>query len=512
MILKKNAFSYVIWLIILCFTGAVFSFFGMISASMLRVNVVIAAIGFVVVFFGVLFLIYILTGLIGGFEAPARPTEFMKKAFPFIEWAVIVLGIVGGVIFRAYMLPTAGEEAAYFEVSKVTDQGGILVQSVQGSVYYYCLLLHGLFLIVGNHWIAGIWLQIVLQMIGAVIVYQAMKRLAGHGAALIVYGFILFAPSSMEAGINYSPQILYFCLWALVMFFVADYLKRSGEEEAHPALMWVYTIVVGLVIGICCYVDVTGWLLLLLAACLPMVRKDVENRVLWMVRLLVIIGLAVGTFCFALFLDSVMSGTSFVRVLNAWLVIYGSLSKELKLLTEQSNMDLFVVIGFICLGVFSFWRRKDEERFTPFVLMVIGVSVLCLCGITTENMNGSYMLHILFTMLAAVSLTELFYTPQVVIMEHNVSKASNATENKLEIIDLEKQEITKEGAVVSGQVENTAEQGVSEVQEKKPRLIENPLPGPKKHVHKTMDYAFTPDKSKMYYDVRVADSDDYDLK
>ncbi len=505
MILKKNAFSYAIWLIILCFTGAVFSFFGMISASLLHVNVFVAAVGFVVVFFGVLFLIYILTGIIGGFEAPDRPSAFVRRALPIMEWAVIILGVIGGVAFRAYMLPTAGEDAAYFEVSKVTGQGGILVQSVQGSVYYYCLLLHGLFMLVGNHWIAGIWLQIVLQMLGAVLIFQAVKRLTDRGPAFIVFGFILFAPSSVEAGLTYSPQMLYFCIFALVLLLVADYMRRSHEEEQYPAAMWAYTIFVGIMIGSCCYIDVTGCLLLLPVFCLPMVRREPENRVLWLVRLLLIIALTVGTFGLALLLDSILSGTTFLRVLNAWLVTYGSLSGELRIITEQSNVDLFVVIGFICLGVFSFWRRRKEERFTPFVLMVIGISLLCLGGITTENMNGSYLLHILFAMLAAVALTELFYTPPVLIMAHNL-------EEKPDIIDLEKQEITKEGAVVSRQIENTEEQEGTEAVQKKRSFIENPLPGPKKHVRKSMDYAFTPDNSKMFYDVRVADSDDYDLK
>lgn len=508
MILKKNAFSYIIWLIILCFSGAVFSFFGMITASLLRINTFLVAAGFVIGFFGVLFLIYVLTGLIGGFEAPVKRSEFMKKALPFIEWGIVILAIAGGVAFRVYMLPTAGEEAAYFEVSKVTDRGGIMVQSVQGSVYYYCLLLHGLFLLVGNHWIAGIWMQIVLQMFGAFMIYLAMKRLASSGAALIVLGFILFAPSAVDAGINYSPQILYFCIFALVLFFISDYMKRSIEAEAVPVIMWIYTVFVGAMTGICSYIDVTGWLLLLPVLCLPMVRRQVENRALWLGRLFLMIGLALGTFCLMLLVDSIMSGTTFLRVLNAWLVIYGSASREIELVTEQSHMDLFVVIGFICLGVFSFWRRRDEERFTPFVLMVVGISVLCICGITTENMNGVYLLNILCVMLAAVSLTELFHTPQVVIMEHHIS-----SEERLHIIDLEKQEITKEGAVMSPQTEDTMEQEEKTPQEKKkPRFIENPLPGPKKHVRKNMDYAFTPDKAKMYYDVSVSDSDDYDLK
>lgn len=506
MILKKNAFSYVIWLIILCFTGAVFSFFGMISASLLRVNTFLSALCFVVGLFGVLFLIYVLTGVIGSFEAPVRPTEFVKKAAPILEWLVVILGIAGAVVFRAYMIPTAGEEAAYFEVSKVTGQSGILVQSVQGSVYFYCMLLHGLFLIVGNHWVAGIWLQIVLQMIGVVLLYLAMKRLTGVRTALIVLAVLLFAPSSVEAGITYSPQILYFCIFALVLFFVADYMRRSAGEEKEAILMWIYTVWVGIAIGICGYIDITGWLLLLLVPCIPMIKREPENNRLWLLRSALIAALSIITFCVMLLVDGILSGTGFGRVFSAWLVIYGSVSKEVTLLTEQSNIDLFVIIGFVCLGVFSFFRRRTEERFTPFVLLVVGISVLCLGGITTKNMNGSYLLFTLFAMLAAVSLTELFYTPPVVIMERSLEKSH------LDIIDLEKQEITQEGTVVSQQEENTEAQNTNANMPQKPRFLENPLPGPKKHVKKNMDYAFIPDKAKMYYDVKVSDSDDYDLK
>lgn len=44
------------------------------------------------------------------------------------------------------------------------------------------------------------------------------------------------------------------------------------------------------------------------------------------------------------------------------------------------------------------------------------------------------------------------------------------------------------------------------------RFIENPLPLPKKHVKKTMDYRFIPDREKMNYDIEVDKNDDFDLK
>ena len=48
--------------------------------------------------------------------------------------------------------------------------------------------------------------------------------------------------------------------------------------------------------------------------------------------------------------------------------------------------------------------------------------------------------------------------------------------------------------------------------EKKPiQYIENPLPLPKKHVKKTMDYKFEPEEHLMKYDIEVSETDDFDV-
>ena len=44
------------------------------------------------------------------------------------------------------------------------------------------------------------------------------------------------------------------------------------------------------------------------------------------------------------------------------------------------------------------------------------------------------------------------------------------------------------------------------------KMIENPLPVPKKKERKGMDYAYQPKPSEMMYDIRVSDTDDYDIK
>ena len=45
-----------------------------------------------------------------------------------------------------------------------------------------------------------------------------------------------------------------------------------------------------------------------------------------------------------------------------------------------------------------------------------------------------------------------------------------------------------------------------------PHYIENPLPLPKKHVAREMDYQYTVEEKDMKYDVEVSEDDDFDIQ
>ena len=64
--------------------------------------------------------------------------------------------------------------------------------------------------------------------------------------------------------------------------------------------------------------------------------------------------------------------------------------------------------------------------------------------------------------------------------------------------------------------ERTAEnKPAAEGERRKPapgEYLDNPLPVPKRHVKKEMNYGFEPDPDKLFYDIPVSDEDDFDLK
>lgn len=72
------------------------------------------------------------------------------------------------------------------------------------------------------------------------------------------------------------------------------------------------------------------------------------------------------------------------------------------------------------------------------------------------------------------------------------------------------EEIKKtEAAVISEDAVAPEEDAAQNTQ--KPRYIENPLPLPKKHVKKEMNYQYIVDEKDMKYDVEVTENDDFDI-
>ena len=93
--------------------------------------------------------------------------------------------------------------------------------------------------------------------------------------------------------------------------------------------------------------------------------------------------------------------------------------------------------------------------------------------------------------------------------EKNVETAAKR-ENDFEIEDMEKQDET-DGRKAVSTVGKESVKADAEYRNKI-RFIENPLPLPKKHVKKTMDYRFEPEEEGMKYDIETAENDDFDLK
>lgn len=573
---KKNAISYGIWALYLMVVGIVLSFMGMVVGGQ-NTGVPYMALILLALAFGILFLIYYLAKKIVD-SVQVKKMDSGRAAL--VEGILVVLFLLAGIAMRVLMIGGAGEEAAYYEVAKVTESG-MQVQLVQGSIYYYLCLLNVLFRLVGNKWMAGIVLQIVLQMIGIGIAYFAVRRLSGKGPALVSLMFLTMAPGSVRDGITYSPKMLYFCMYALILLIIAKYLWRSTRPGGR-VLTWILAVLCGALVAFAGYTDIVGFTLAIPLCCLPTLKREQRGMALWVGQFLLSILTIAGVFCLLVQMDSVMSGSSFERVLGAWGATYGLKGADYDFFFREGGYETILLMVLIALGLFTFMRRKNEEMFSPWIMTVLSVTLMRILGVVTPNMNGSYQMYFAMTGLAGVALSELFVrdggvsvetadvseavvddldeehtgpvparseqpvigawpplepvaAADVVVMEEveqsrepekPVRRKSLRKQKQQEQTDVPVGEsLTQEPAAVHSEPEIPAVEVKKDMTEKKQeeitmqqeetpkqvQFIENPLPLPKKHVKKVMDYPIQPQPSEMHYDIEVDPKDNFDF-
>lgn len=500
MCLKKSAVSYVMWTIMLLGLLTLLSLATLNVVSQYQNGSVYAAFGIIAAYLLLLFLLYFLSGVIAKRFQSDRRNFFVGFKVCIIEAVLVFAFLIAAFMLRVHCMPSVPADLSYYKLAQVRESIGIPVQFVQGSVFYYCSLLQGTFLIFGNRPEVGIWLQIVLQTISCLFFYLGIRRLTGRLCAIFTLLFMCFSAVSMDEGLKYSPLMLYLCIFGLVFWLCADYMVRSGQEEEHPVIMWIYTVVLGIFVGALCYIDVSGIVLLLLLICLGLTKREIGKSALWFLRYMIIVISGGVAFLLILFADGVLSGTSLTRVFKAWYMTYGTIKLDFSILMIGRITEVLWLPAIACVGIFSFWRRKTGEFFSPYVLLCLGLAALKFTGITVENMDGTYLMYIFMAALGAVAITELFHKPVVPLsveavvgfdeeesMEPDV--AFDIIEEKTEMIEVEKNEMNKN-------------------EEYK---IENPMPVPKKRERKTMDYAFEPKGIEMVFDIRVSDKDDFDI-
>ncbi len=129
--------------------------------------------------------------------------------------------------------------------------------------------------------------------------------------------------------------------------------------------------------------------------------------------------------------------------------------------------------------------------------MALVLGMLRILGITTPNMSGSYQMFFAMTGLAGVALCELF-------VQDEGKSAEGMEMPETVVMDLDVPEVPEVAEVE--REEEKQEEAPQQVQ-----FIENPLPLPKKHVKKIMDYPLQPDASQMHFDREVDPQDDFDF-
>lgn len=405
------------------------------------------------------------------------------------EASLTVILLAVGLILRVNSLDAAGQGAAYYEAASVIP-GRSMPEIAHGASYLYVWLLHGIFYFLGNKMIIGVFCQILLQLLALLLLYLAVRRLAGKIGGMVFLSLGVLSGYLGGEALTLSPGMLYLVIWAAVLLWTL-----TGERETVSAPRWLLT---GVFLGIVCYLDIAGVILLpvAVAAIYRRRKRDVSSSRKAAALALCVSGLLAG-FTAALAAAAVSRGRHCISVLQEWAELYLPESFRIPAGPGEARfaMEYLVLAALMSLGIFGFWRDRESESLKGWAPVFAAAVLLGVFGCSTAELPVSLFLYVLAGILAGVSVEECFRpTDRVEPDGMGAGRTKRKAEADRPAGRAEPDGVRREEAPESGGIQ----------------FIENPLPLPKKHVSRRLDYDVSGGPQDDY-DLTVDDSDDFDI-
>lgn len=498
---RKNIFSYILWVI----------YAATVSVGVLGITATICyKIGYpmeygIAITIGFLFITGLLVLGVRKLWRKAGVALRMDDSMTIrvTEGFLVVFLLFLGICLRMNLiLRTSGsvDGMVYYDAAVITMEKGV-PQVVHGATYLYLQLLHLVLLLVGNKLAAAVMVQMVLQVLTATLLYVAVRKLSGALAGIIATAFLMLSPYMVVTVMELSPAYLFLLLYGIVLLGVAGVLQKS---KGNP--LWY--VIVGVIAGVVCYLDIFGITLFLFLGAVFSVERDCHERCFnsrLMTFLLGILGGLAG-FCGAIGIDAASCHKSFVSVLTAWAEIYrpGSFQLAVSTTAAGSYADAAILFGILSIGIFSFWCRKHYERQGIWIGVTAVLIFLQCFQMMIQNAGSLMYVYVFSAILAGIGLEAVFVVNKPVsIAEPEMGELYPEDGEDMEILD--------EGTNAGNEAVSVEASDEMPDEPPKVQLLENPLPLPKKHEPKVMDYRLSQVKEDSGYDYDVAEDDDFDI-
>lgn len=466
---------------------------------------------------------FVLYWMIRGIAGYIRKKCVWKEAVIIrLECMIVLLIMAGGIFLRAvsvdfYILMaekglfTESEFAAeheseildaqtpgmmYYDMAVVTQErsGTSMICYSIRELYVICLSVVLSFL--GNKIASAIILQIFLQIAGMVLMYAVTRKLTGRIPACVALLYLACSICCLNMPALFSPEWLYFDLYMIGMLIVVSFVKLYCANRLRRPAALMGSAVVGVMIGVLAYLDITAVTLLIIMAAVftgkkhrnddkPVCISGIDSVLVTLVTLIV------GTLCRGIMIGVIYGsrGVDFLRnIVDQWIDLQ-------KLFGEPFSQGYPYICDIYMIGiliipaaflVFEFFRSGREQNYMLWVLMCILIAPTPMAVIGTGRF-GLLSLYI-WSVLAGLGLQNCIFGGRAKMVQAVIEEI-NADVKEDEPEQMEEPEKTEE----------------------KPRYFENPLPLPKKHVKREMDYQYPVEEKDMKYDVEVSENDDFDI-
>lgn len=409
-----------------------------------------------------------------------------------------------------------------------------------GGEKIYLYLLHGMMFLMGNRVLAAMVLQPVLLTAASLALYFGVRSLSGRIAAsvtLVFMGFGAYMTGETHRISSFLPVLFVFGLALGGIARIPDGIE-SADTAARKVLGILHCVSVGVLIGVCFYMDAAGITLLLFLTVRICAGSGRFERLITPVG--VFLGcLAVAGLCYV---GLHCPGGAVWDSISAQMALYapGGFRVPVMMTGGTLGPDVPILVALMAVGVFGFWHHQRMERYIPwFLAATLLTGMQCFGMSAPERFNAYGLLYLFCAAMAGCSLEELFWAKEagadcgdIDIAETEDGETDEDGMRKKHREDWESShenqelsrekrdmvfetiETSEESKIQAGDVENALPlpgkhvrkklmfEAIepSEEAESQVNYIENPLPLPKKHVRRVLDY-----------DYEVPDDDDFDI-
>lgn len=409
-----------------------------------------------------------------------RNADNRKSILP--ELLIAGLLFTGMTVMRLFYINSHEiQGAGFYELCRI-QIGTQMPQLEYGVGDLYAKLLYLLFWLFGNHMLYAAYLQMALQIASLVFFYFALRSLWGFIPALAAEAALLVFPEFLKSLTILNQENLLLFLLCVNLCLAAAVLSRTLRKQSTAGRYALVILVSGICAGLSAYLEKlylavpAALLLALLLMKRPKEAQGMQKRRLQLPVYLIGMGLGFGV---CLLVKRQITGQQYAAVWAEYDRV--QLSGEVFLSGSVMNYASALLLFFV------------------FVAAAAAIVIYSYCE-------------------KAQILPEIKEEIQIQDIE---SFEKSETEEEIKKSEIKKSEIEKmeikesELKAVTGQENSRSvqEQLPQETAEEKKtvKYIENPLPLPKRHVKKEMDYGFEPDCDLMKYDVMVEENDDFDL-
>lgn len=515
---KKTWLSYLLWAIFTCIMGVMLANYTILLwKNEIDITVNYGTILFVFLVFavvaGVYFLLRKMVSKIGTRKISSR-TAILWETF------IVLCIFFTGFFYRFCLYMQSGfralEITEYYHLATV-KAGETIQPMLHGVSYLYTLCLSFVFSFLGNKPAAAVWFQILIQMVTLPVAFFTVRKIAGRIPACVA--MLTLAVSSVYTGqiLSMTPESLLFLLYLTGLFIVGSYIRNFHRHYFGSGSAVLGAFVSGMVIGILTYLDAVS---LTLIALLPALlcgmpqnqnqeseeRKQTPSFSFLLLLFVSVLLFAVLTFIGMFALDASVCLLPLGEVTSSWFTLYGQhLAVDyLVYRTDVALIECFIPVVSASLLIMAFWNRRREENVMPWILLMIFLAPTPLAKVGVL----SYEVYAVFvwSVLAGIGLQQSLVTEGAVMeSQSKVKVKANKEENKENTHTVSEAKETPKEPPIPESPKTT------EIPESKPRFLENPLPLPKKHEKRVMDYDYDVSAEKMRFDIECAPDDDFDI-